>query len=182
MGTCQEIVAAAWSSAFANITNFVLTPALAKTLVVGQEHTFTFANSVTPEITTVVKEVIETVKSGDLHHVSSVAIKALAYSWTVSSPVIRSSARCCSCNVPSCSCWKTQPSWWRTVLSCILFIAPIGITEPLEFMFVFLAPALYAIMPAFTGLSLVVTICLVLCTVSVFSAGLIDFVLNQFSN
>ncbi|MCC4225049.1 glucose PTS transporter subunit EIIB, partial [Vibrio campbellii] len=53
-----------------------------------------------------------------------------------------------------------------------------GITEPLEFMFVFLAPALYAIHAVFTGLSLVIANMLGTLHGFGFSAGLIDFVLN----
>ena len=53
-----------------------------------------------------------------------------------------------------------------------------GITEPLEFMFVFLAPALYAMHAVFTGLSLVVANMFGTLHGFGFSAGLIDFVLN----
>ena len=53
-----------------------------------------------------------------------------------------------------------------------------GITEPLEFMFVFLAPALYAIHAVFTGLSLVIANMLGTLHGFTFSAGLIDFLLN----
>ncbi|MDD7804651.1 MAG: N-acetylglucosamine-specific PTS transporter subunit IIBC [Endozoicomonas sp. (ex Botrylloides leachii)] len=53
-----------------------------------------------------------------------------------------------------------------------------GVTEPLEFMFVFLAPGLYVIHAVLTGLSFVVTnMCGVLDGFG-FSAGAFDFVLN----
>lgn len=53
-----------------------------------------------------------------------------------------------------------------------------GITEPLEFMFMFLAPALYVIHAILTGVSMAVTYSLnVLCGFG-FSAGAIDYVLN----
>ncbi|POF56364.1 PTS N-acetylmuramic acid transporter subunit IIBC, partial [Vibrio vulnificus] len=53
-----------------------------------------------------------------------------------------------------------------------------GITEPLEFMFVFLAPALYALHAVFTGLALVVANMFGTLHGFGFSAGLIDFLLN----
>ncbi len=59
-----------------------------------------------------------------------------------------------------------------------LFILFNCITEPLEFMFVFLAPALYAMHAVFTGLSLVVANMFGTLHGFGFSVGLIDFVLN----
>ncbi|MEF1193449.1 PTS transporter subunit EIIC, partial [Vibrio parahaemolyticus] len=70
MGSCQEVLvsgATAAGQALPALQQLCVDPALAKTLVAGQTHTFEFANSVTPEITATVKEVTETVKSGDLH-------------------------------------------------------------------------------------------------------------------
>ncbi|MCW7556137.1 N-acetylglucosamine-specific PTS transporter subunit IIBC [Endozoicomonas gorgoniicola] len=53
-----------------------------------------------------------------------------------------------------------------------------GVTEPLEFMFVFLAPALYAVHAVLTGLSLVVTNSLGVLHGFGFSAGAFDLLLN----
>ena len=53
-----------------------------------------------------------------------------------------------------------------------------GITEPLEFTFMFMAPSLYVIHAALTGLSLVVTNALGMLHGFGFSAGLFDLVLN----
>lgn len=53
-----------------------------------------------------------------------------------------------------------------------------GITEPLEFMFMFMAPALYAAHAVLTGLSLVVTNSMGVLSGFGFSAGLFDMVLN----
>jgi PTS system N-acetylglucosamine-specific IIC component len=53
-----------------------------------------------------------------------------------------------------------------------------GITEPLEFMFMFLAPMLYALHAVLTGISLVVTNSLGILDGFGFSAGLFDFVIN----
>lgn len=53
-----------------------------------------------------------------------------------------------------------------------------GITEPLEFMFVFLAPGLYFIHAVLTGLSLVVCNALGVLHGFGFSAGLFDYVIN----
>ncbi len=53
-----------------------------------------------------------------------------------------------------------------------------GITEPIEFTFLFLAPALYAVHALLTGVSLAVTSLLGIKAGFGFSAGLIDFLLN----
>ena len=53
-----------------------------------------------------------------------------------------------------------------------------GVTEPLEFMFVFLAPALYAVHAVLTGLSLVVTNMFGVLHGFGFSAGAFDMLLN----
>lgn len=53
-----------------------------------------------------------------------------------------------------------------------------GITEPLEFMFMFLAPGLYAVHALLTGASLVVTNAMGVLSGFGFSAGLFDMVLN----
>lgn len=53
-----------------------------------------------------------------------------------------------------------------------------GVTEPLEFMFVFLAPGLYAVHAVLTGLSLVVTNMFGVLDGFGFSAGAFDLVLN----
>ena len=53
-----------------------------------------------------------------------------------------------------------------------------GITEPLEFMFMFLAPGLYAIHAVLTGVSMALTTAMGALTGFGFSAGLFDMVLN----
>ena len=53
-----------------------------------------------------------------------------------------------------------------------------GITEPIEFLFMFQAPALYVVHAILTGLSLSVTYALGVLDGFGFSAGLIDYVLN----
>jgi PTS system N-acetylglucosamine-specific IIC component len=53
-----------------------------------------------------------------------------------------------------------------------------GVTEPLEFTFMFLAPGLYAAHAVLTGLALVVTNALGILDGFGFSAGLFDFVIN----
>ena len=53
-----------------------------------------------------------------------------------------------------------------------------GVTEPLEFLFVFLAPGLYAVHAVLTGLSLVVTNMMGVLHGFGFSAGAFDMVLN----
>ena len=54
-----------------------------------------------------------------------------------------------------------------------------GITEPLEFMFMFLAPVLYAIHALLTGAAMAICYVLGIKHGFGFSAGLIDFVLNM---
>ncbi|MGM0380342.1 MAG: N-acetylglucosamine-specific PTS transporter subunit IIBC [Bacillota bacterium] len=53
-----------------------------------------------------------------------------------------------------------------------------GITEPIEFMFMFLAPVLYVIHAILTGISMAITYILGIKHGFGFSAGLIDYVLN----
>lgn len=64
------------------------------------------------------------------------------------------------------------------LLSVALTAFLTGVTEPLEFMFMFLAPALYAAHAILTGISLVVTNSLGILDGFGFSAGLFDFVIN----
>lgn len=52
-----------------------------------------------------------------------------------------------------------------------------GITEPIEFTFLFIAPALFAIHCVFAGLSFVIMHVLNICIGTTFSCGLIDFIL-----
>ncbi|MBM7854862.1 PTS system N-acetylglucosamine-specific IIC component [Desulfohalotomaculum tongense] len=54
-----------------------------------------------------------------------------------------------------------------------------GITEPIEFMFMFLAPALYVVHAVLTGISLAVTNALGIHHGFGFSAGAIDYLLNM---
>lgn len=64
------------------------------------------------------------------------------------------------------------------LLSVALTAFLTGVTEPLEFMFMFLAPGLYAIHAVLTGLSLVITNMFGVLDGFGFSAGAFDMVLN----
>ena len=64
------------------------------------------------------------------------------------------------------------------LLSVALTAFLTGVTEPLEFMFMFLAPVLYAAHAVLTGISLVVTNAFGILDGFGFSAGLFDFVIN----
>ncbi|ANP75920.1 N-acetylglucosamine-specific PTS transporter subunit IIBC [Vibrio sp. 10N.222.51.C8] len=172
MGSCQEIVVAA-----EGFSQLCVDPALAKTLVVGQEYTFEFANSVNPEIVATVKEVTETVKSGDLHRFFG-GDKGAGVFMNGFFPVMMF-------GLPGAALamYLAAPAEKRSQVGGALFSVAFcsfltGITEPLEFMFVFLAPALYAMHAVFTGLSLVVANMFGTLHGFGFSAGLIDFVLN----
>ncbi|MFJ5926324.1 PTS transporter subunit EIIC [Kitasatospora sp. NPDC092948] len=75
-----------------------------------------------------------------------------------------------------------RPERRRAVLGMMLSLAltsfVTGITEPIEFAFVFIAPALYATHALLTGLSMAVTWALGVHHGFTFSAGAIDYVLN----
>ena len=65
------------------------------------------------------------------------------------------------------------------MLASVAFTAFLtGITEPIEFLFMFLAPALYGVHAVLTGLSLSITYSLGVLDGFGFSAGFIDYVLN----
>ena len=64
------------------------------------------------------------------------------------------------------------------LLSLALTAALTGVTEPIEFSFMFLAPALYAIHAVLTGLSMVLMDALKIRLGFSFSAGLFDYVIN----
>lgn len=71
----------------------------------------------------------------------------------------------------------------RKVVGGILFSAALtsiitGITEPIEFSFMFVAPVLYALHAVLTGISAFVTISLGIRDGFTFSAGLIDYLIN----
>lgn len=180
MGTCQEVLvtgAQAAGQALPALQQLCVDPALAKTLVAGQSHTFEFANSVTPEITATVKEVTETVKSGDLHRYFG-GDKGAGVFMNGFFPVMMF-------GLPGAALamYLAAPAEKRSQVGGALFSVAFcsfltGITEPLEFMFVFLAPALYAMHAVFTGLALVVANMFGTLHGFGFSAGLIDFVLN----
>lgn len=180
MGSCQEIYvygANAAGQALPNIQQLCVDPAVAKTLIVGESHTFIFDNVVTPEITATVKEVTETIKTGDLHRffggdksagtfmngfypIMMFGLPGAALAMYLAAPVEK----------------RSQVGGALFSVAFTAFLT--GITEPLEFMFVFLAPALYAIHAVFTGLSLVIANMLGTLHGFTFSAGLIDFLLN----
>ncbi|ROV59918.1 PTS N-acetylmuramic acid transporter subunit IIBC [Vibrio ponticus] len=180
MGSCQEIVISAASAAgeaLPNLKQLCVDPALAKTLVAGQEYTFNFVNSVTPEITATVNTVTETIKSGDLHRFFG-GDKSAGVFMNGFFPVMMF-------GLPGAALamYLAAPAEKRSQVGGALFSVAFcsfltGITEPLEFMFVFLAPALYAMHAVFTGLSLVVANMFGTLHGFGFSAGLIDFLLN----
>ncbi|MFH9671287.1 PTS transporter subunit EIIC [Streptomyces sp. NPDC017405] len=64
------------------------------------------------------------------------------------------------------------------MLSVALTSCVTGITEPLEYSFLFIAPALYAVHAVLTGVSMAVTWALGVHDGFSFSAGLIDYVIN----
>ncbi len=64
------------------------------------------------------------------------------------------------------------------MLSVALTSFVTGITEPLEYSFMFIAPALYAVHAVLTGVSMAVTWALGVHDGFSFSAGLIDYVIN----
>ena len=79
--------------------------------------------------------------------------------------------------------YLAAPKDRRTQVGGLLFSVALtafltGVTEPLEFMFMFLAPVLYAAHAILTGISLVVTNSLGILDGFGFSAGLFDFVIN----
>ncbi|CAE6952525.1 COG1263 Phosphotransferase system IIC components [Vibrio sp. B1REV9] len=180
MGSCQEIVISAASAAgqaLPSLKQLCVDPALAKTLVAGQEYTFNFVNTVTPEITATVNTVTDTIKSGDLHRFFG-GDKSAGVFMNGFFPVMMF-------GLPGAALamYLAAPAEKRSQVGGALFSVAFcsfltGITEPLEFMFVFLAPALYAMHAVFTGLSLVVANMFGTLHGFGFSAGLIDFLLN----
>lgn len=179
LGSCQEILITGAQAAgqALELTKVCVTPEIAKTLVVGQETTFTFANSVTPEIVATVKEVTETVASGDLFRFfagdkgAGVFMNGFFMVMMFGLPGA------------ALAMYLAAPAEKRAQVSGALFSVGFcafltGVTEPMEFMFVFLAPALYAVHAAFTGLALVVANMFGTLHGFTFSGGAIDFVLN----
>lgn len=176
MGTCQEIMVTG-VGAFSNIHQLCVDPTVAKSLVIGQEHTFTFVNAVTPEITAVVNSVTDTIKTGDLNRYFG-GDKSAGVFMNGFFPIMMF-------GLPSgaLAMYLAAPADRRNQVAGALFSVAFcsfltGITEPLEFMFMFLAPGLYAVHAVFTGLSLVVANMFGTLHGFGFSAGLIDFVLN----
>jgi len=180
MGTCQEVLvtgAQAAGNALPALQQLCVDPALAKTLVAGQTHTFEFANSVTPEITATVKEVTETVKSGDLHRYFG-GDKSAGVFMNGFFPVMMFGLPGAALAMYFAAPVEKRHQVGGALFSVAFCSFLTGITEPLEFMFVFLAPALYAMHAVFTGLALVVANMFGTLHGFGFSAGLIDFVLN----
>ncbi|MGV3002438.1 N-acetylglucosamine-specific PTS transporter subunit IIBC [Vibrio sp. E150_018] len=176
MGSCQEIMVTA-SGAFSNIHQLCVDPAVAKTLIVGQEHTFTFKNAVTPEITAVVDSVKDIVKTGDLNRYFG-GDKSAGVFMNGFFPIMMFGLP-----AGALAMYLAAPSERRSQVAGALFSVAFcsfltGITEPLEFMFMFLAPGLYAVHAVLTGLSLVVANMFGTLHGFGFSAGLIDFGLN----
>lgn len=176
MGTCQIINVEA-VALLNGATQLCVDPTIAKSLIVGQTHLFEFKNAVTPEINAVVTGITDTVKSGDLHRFFG-GDKGAGVFMNGFYPVMMF-------GLPGAALamYLAAPAEKRSQVGGALFSVAFcsfltGITEPLEFMFVFLAPALYAMHAVFTGLSLVIANMFGTLHGFGFSAGLIDFVLN----
>jgi len=180
MGTCQEIVvtgAQAAGQALPALQKLCVDPSIAKALVVGQEHTFNFQNAVNPEITAVVKEVTETMKSGDLHRFFG-GDKSAGVFMNGFFPIMMFGLPGAALAMYFAAPVEKRHQVGGALFSVAFCSFLTGITEPLEFMFVFLAPALYAMHAVFTGLALVVANMFGTLHGFGFSAGLIDFALN----
>jgi PTS system N-acetylglucosamine-specific IIC component len=79
--------------------------------------------------------------------------------------------------------YHSAPTARRKALAGLLFSVALtsfvtGITEPVEYMFLFVAPVLYGVHVVLTGLSMAITNSLGMHLGFGFSAGVIDFVLN----
>ncbi len=79
--------------------------------------------------------------------------------------------------------WQTAKGPGRKVAAGVLWSAALtsfvtGITEPVEFAFMFLAPVLYVVHAALAGVSAYVTVALGIRDGFGFSAGFIDYVIN----
>lgn len=79
--------------------------------------------------------------------------------------------------------WHEAKTAQRKIVSGVLMSAALtsfvtGITEPVEFAFMFLAPILYVLHALLTGLSLAITNLLGIKDGFMFSAGFIDYVIN----
>ncbi|MEJ2762681.1 N-acetylglucosamine-specific PTS transporter subunit IIBC [Photobacterium sp. MCCC 1A19761] len=176
MGSCQ-VINVEPVAILNGATQLCIDPALAKQLVVGQSHVFEFKNSVTPEVTAVVKGITETVNTGDLNRFFA-GDKSAGVFMNGFFPIMMwglpGAALAMILAAP-----KHKRSQVMGALGSVAFCSFLtGITEPLEFMFVFLAPALYALHAIFTGLSLVIANMFGTLHGFTFSAGLIDFALN----
>ena len=80
-------------------------------------------------------------------------------------------------------CIKKLPQRRKKVVGALMFSAALtfltGITEPIEFSFLFVAPVLFAIHAIFAGLSFMVMHLLGVHIGMTFSGGLIDFLLFE---
>lgn len=180
MGTCQEIIvsnAHAAANALTNITKLCVAPDIAKSLVVGNEHTFHFVNSVTPDVTAVVNSVTDTIKTGDLNRFFGGDLSAGRF-MNGFFPVMMFGLPGAALAMYLCAPTEKRAQVGGMLFSVAFCAFLTGITEPLEFLFVFLAPALYAIHAVFTGLSMVIANAFGTLDGFGFSAGLLDFVLN----
>ncbi len=155
--------------------NFVL-GLRTKTLVVGQEHTFTFANSVTPRNPATVVKVTDTVKSAT-YTVSSVVIKR----WCIHERFLPCNDVRSPLELLALAMYLAAPAEKRSQVGGALFSVAFcsfltGITEPLGFHVRDSEICSIRNASVFTGLSLVVNMFGTLHGFS-FSAILIDFVL-----
>ncbi len=79
--------------------------------------------------------------------------------------------------------WRAAPPHRRATVGGLMFSAAFasfltGVTEPIEFSFMFVAPVLYVIHALLTGLVMAITAALGAAMAFGFSAGAIDFILN----
>lgn len=181
LGTCQEVFTAP-IAALHGATQLCVDPSIAKSLVVGQEHTFHFVNSVTPEIKATVTSLTDTAgqivtKTGDLNRFFG-GDKSAGVFMTGFFPIMMFGLPAAALAMYLAAPAKTRPQIAGALFSVAFCAFLTGITEPLEFMFMFLAPGLYAIHAVFTGLAMVATNMFGTLDGFGFSAGLIDFVLN----
>ncbi|CAM3553736.1 PTS system glucose-specific EIICB component [Vibrio aerogenes CECT 7868] len=151
------------------LNNVCLAPDVAKSLIVG--------GSVPGIDGSVIQEVAAEVTRGDLHRFFAGDPNAGVF-MTGFFPIMMF-------GLPGAALamYLAAPKDRRAQVGGILFSVALtafltGVTEPLEFMFMFLAPVLYIIHAVLTGISLVVTNALGILDGFGFSAGLFDFVIN----
>lgn len=176
LGSCQQIQVDP-VAALHGATHLCVDPSVTKDLVVGQSHTFYFNNSVTPEIQATVTKITNNIVNGDISRFLAGDKSAGVY-LAGFFPVMMG-------GLPGAALamYFAAPKENRAIVGGILFSLGFtafltGITEPLEFSFVFIAPVLFLIHAILTGLSLVISNAFGILDGFGFSAGAIDYVLN----